>query len=112
MHYFTTYSTSSNLFKILMSKSEFVVYDDLFVKRGYGAFMLNLPENIETIEQFHNYDKENNCNRFGLLYYLENNEGYEFVIGPPAPNKEGELIGNGLYCSNYKELIYGKQKKR
>ena len=31
-------------------------------------------------------------------------EGYEYVIGPAAPARSGEVIGKGLYCKNYKEI--------
>ena len=31
-------------------------------------------------------------------------EGYEYVLGPGAPEENGEVSGLGLYCKNYREI--------
>ena len=110
MHYFKSYSTSFDKEKILMEKNSYIVEDDLYIKEGYGAFIMNLPERIKNMDHFHIYDDFYKCDDYELLYYLEENEGYKFVIGPAAPNYEGKIIGSGLYCCNYRDFLNQKNK--
>lgn len=112
MHYFKSYSNSTSAEKNSMLNSGFYVKHDLFIKDGYGAFMISLPERIRNLNHFHIYDSFYKCDDYELLYYLEQNEDYKFMIGPGIPNKEGKIVGNGLYCTNYEELINGNQKRK
>ena len=76
-----------------MSESGLIPNEELGCYIGeQGAYMGNISEEVTDLEARDYYKR-----------YLDN--GYDLVIGPGAPGKNGEVIGNGVYCQNYQELL-------
>ena len=90
---------------IRMMQAGFIIdkENNVYVKREYGAWKANI-QNVESIKDLIDYKDE----ILGTNPYSEivdqMLEGYEYVIGPAAPARSGEVIGKGLYCKNYKEI--------
>lgn len=76
----------------------------IFVMNGFGAFKYNIDKSITTINELLNFKLPNT----NIAPYKEINglidEGYQFIIGPAAPASRQEYM-NGLYCSNYLDII-------
>ena len=82
----------------------------VYVMEGFGAFKSNVDKEITSIDDLREYyDKTLKSNPYDEVIRLMDEEGYDFVLGPGAPGKDGVVFGTGLYCRNYKEIIE-KQK--
>ena len=69
---------------------------------GFGAFRQNVEKQIKTIDDLRSYkDSILRTNPYSEIVRLIDEEGYEFVLGPGAPDASGRP---GLYCKNYKEI--------
>lgn len=80
---------------------------DVYTYEDLGAFVINVGENIKTIEDLQNqYDEVLKCNPYHKILEMMN-QGYKFSLGPAFPTKSGYVLKNclGLYCSNYREKI-------
>lgn len=79
----------------------------VYTREGYGAFKTNVDSSIKTIDDLRSYyDDILECNPYEEIISLMDEEGYEFVLGPGAPDMNGNDTGlPGLYCKNYKEII-------
>lgn len=79
----------------------------IYVREGFGAFKSNVDKKIKTIDDLRSYtDKLVGKNPYSEIVRLIDEEGYEFVLGPGAPDSSGNDLGlTGLYCKNYKEII-------
>lgn len=88
----------------MMEKAGFTIdrENSIYVREGFGAFRCNVDKKIKTIDDLRSYE-ENGTNPYSEILRLIDEEGYEFVLGPGAPN--GLLGDLGLYCKNYKEII-------
>ena len=82
----------------------------IYVMEGFGAFKHNVDKEITSIDDLREYyDEILKSNPYDEVIRLMDEEGYDFVLGPGAPAKNGVVYGPGLYCRNYKEIIE-KQK--
>lgn len=83
-----------------MREAGFIPNSDLdcYIVEDYGAFMGNIEQaNVEQANVPSEFYQE----------YID--EGYELVLGPPAPPlKEGY----GVFCKNYLELVDSKGKSK
>lgn len=79
------------------------IYDEEFhkyVKEGYGAFLTNTNDFSGTAD----YMSTRITNKF-FEYYL--NRGFDLVVGPPAPSKNGKIpCKNAIYIKNYKDIRF------
>lgn len=90
---------------IRMMQAGFIIDNEnnVYVKREYGAWKSNI-QNVESIKDLIDYkDEILDTNPYSEIVD-QMLEGYEYVIGPAAPARSGEVIGKGLYCKNYKEI--------
>ena len=63
-----------------------------------------IPLCLQDLREY--YDDILKRNPYEEIIKLMDEEGYEFVLGPGAPDMRGNDIGlPGLYCRNYKEII-------
>lgn len=95
-----------------MEKAGFTIdrENGIYVMEGFGAFKSNVNKEITSIDDLREYyDKTLRSNPYDEDIRLMDEEGYDFVLGPGAPGKNGVVSGLGLYCRNYKEIIE-KQK--
>lgn len=89
----------------MMEKAGFTIdrENEIYVMEGFGAFKSNVDKQIKTIDDLRNYtDEILGTNPYSEIVRLIDEEGYEFILGPGAPNGSG---APGLYCKNYKEII-------
>lgn len=90
----------------------FIAYPEyeVYVKAGYGAFITNIESEINTIDDLLNYYdpilKSNPYEDYRELI----EKGYELVIGPGAPAKNGVVYGNGLFCKNWQEIYENEMR--
>ena len=90
----------------------FIAYPEyeVYVKASYGAFISNINCEIKTIEDLLNYyDPLLKANPYENYRELIE-KGYELVIGPGAPAKNGVVYGNGLFCKNWQEIYENRGK--
>lgn len=90
---------------IRMMQAGFIIDNEnnVYVKREYGAWKSNI-QNVESIKDLIDYkDEILDTNPYSEIVD-QMLEEYEYVIGPAAPARSGEVIGKGLYCKNYKEI--------
>lgn len=85
--------------------------NDVYVRKGYGAWIFNVDDSINTIEDLFNFKDE-----FGNKWYKDRiitllDEGYDLVIGPGATTNNSEICGKGLYCKNYREIAERKKQE-
>ena len=97
---------------IRMMQAGFIIDNEnnVYVKREYGAWKSNI-QNVESIKDLIDYKDEILDNNPYSEIVDQMLEGYEYVIGPAAPARSGEVIGKGLYCKNYKEIAERENKK-
>ena len=77
----------------------------IYIKEHFGAFKSNVNPKIKSIEDLRNYyDEVLKRNPYDEVIRLMD-EGYEFVLGPGAPAENGDILGVGLYCKNYPEIL-------
>ena len=82
----------------------------IYVMEGFGAFRTNVDKEITSIDDLREfYDEILKDNPYNEVIRLMDEEGYDFVLGPGTPARNGIVYGPGLYCRNYKEIIE-KQK--
>ena len=98
--------TSENIIEYLlerlqMKKAGFIVDKkrNVYVKPGFGAWATNVSSyaNMEYLRHSKCFD------------YI-NREGYNYVLGPGAPSKNGKVECMGLYLQNYEE-VYDRQEE-
>ena len=79
---------------------------DVYVMKGYGAFIDNLDVKIEKIDDLKKFtDKKTKKNPYQWVIALIE-EGYDIVVGGAFPSMNGSVKSNsvGLYCKNYKDI--------
>ena len=100
---------------LIMQNAGFIIdkQNDVYVKKGLGAYKTNIDEEISSIEDLRNYyDELFSKNPYDDIIKLIDEEGYDFIIGPGAPANDGVVYGNGLYCKNYKEIIENQKANK
>ena len=98
---------------IRMMQAGFIIDNEnnVYVKRKYGAWKSNI-QNVESIKDLIDYkDEILDTNPYSEIVD-QMLEGYEYVIGPAAPARSGEIIGKGLYCKNYKEIVQRQKEQQ
>ena len=82
---------------------------DIKVKQD-NSIVTNVDTEITSIDDLREfYDEILKDNPYNEVIRLMDEEGYDFVLGPGTPARNGIVYGPGLYCRNYKEIIE-KQK--
>src|SRR5574344_513937 len=78
---------------------------NLYYLEGYGAFINNVDNDINTVDEMLNkVTSTGNLYQYGAYRYFDA-QGYKFVIGPGIQDEYGKVNKKGLYCSNYKEIL-------
>lgn len=96
-----------------MKQAGFIIdrENEVYVMEGLGAFMSNITDDIQEIDDLRTYeDSRLHNNPYREIVRLMDEEGYEFVLGPGAPLGIGSLPKKGVYCKNYREIVE-KQKR-
>lgn len=74
----------------IMEKAGFTIdtKNGVYVMEGFGAFKTNVNPKIKSIEDLREYyDEVLGTNPYDEVIRLMEEEGYNFVLGPGAPNK-------------------------
>lgn len=105
-----TVQADNQIRKKLMQEAGFSVDEknDIYIKESYGAYMCSIPEKITTIEQLRNKEFQG---KYNIVLALTE-QGYKLVIGPGVPGIDRKIMGKGLYCENYKEIIERENKSK